>query len=179
MNRPLLILDIDETLVCGKQEPLLRECDFWSCDYFIYLRPHVREFLLKVSEFYDLACWSSATADYLEAIIYRLFVGLTQPLFVWDRSRCTRFYDHFDQRELFVKDLSNLEKGGFELERVLLLDDNPSGLQSGVGNAIFVEPYRGALEDDELVKLLRYLLLIRNTKNFCQLEKTKWRSQLV
>ncbi|MDQ5932911.1 MAG: hypothetical protein QG574_195 [Cyanobacteriota bacterium erpe_2018_sw_21hr_WHONDRS-SW48-000092_B_bin.40] len=177
LSRPLLILDIDETLIHGREEPLDRPCEFPAGQYHIYERPHLNQFLNIVSEQYDLACWSSATHDYLEIVVNTITKDLAAPLlFVWDRSRCTRRTDFTLQEEYFLKDLHKVKKKGFDLDRVLILEDEPRKVNRHFGNAIFVRPYLGALDDCELPKLASYLESIASISNFRDLEKRNWRS---
>ena len=178
LPRPLLILDIDETLIHGREEPLDRPCEFLAGRYHIYERPHLNQFLQSVSELYDLACWSSATHDYLEIVVNTITKDLFSPLlFVWDRSRCTRRTDFTLQEEYFLKDLQKVKKKGYDLARVLILEDEPRKVNRHFGNAIFVKPYVGALDDDELPKLASYLRSVADVPNYRVLEKRNWRSR--
>lgn len=157
--------------------PLARECDLRVFDYYVYLRPHVRLFLASVSEWYDLACWSSATRLYLAAVMKELMAGLAvEPLFVWDRRRCTRQFDFAEQEEFFLKDLKKVRRNGYDLDRVLILEDEPRKVRRHFGNAVYVKPFEGSLDDDELLKLALYLQSIHGVANFRQLEKRSWRS---
>ena len=45
-----------------------------------------------------------------------------------------------------------------------------------VHDAIFVKPYVGALDDDELPKLASYLQSVADVPNYRVLEKRNWRS---
>lgn len=176
-QRPLLILDIDETLIHGREIPLDRECDFRAGEFYIYLRPNVQRFLGAVSEFYDLACWSAASKDYLDVVLNELTSGLDCTLrFVWDRSRCTRRVDFVHQEEYFLKDLRKVKRKGFDLTRVLILEDEPRKVHRHFGNAIYVKPFEGAEDDDELLKLGTFLESIRAIPDFRKLEKRFWRS---
>ncbi len=177
MSKPLLVLDVDETLIHGREEPLERAADFRAEIFHIYLRPHVREFFDSVSVDYDLACWSSATKDYLDIILEKLMVDAAQLLFIWDRSRCTRRFDFTLQEEFFLKDLRKVKRQGYDLNRVLILEDEPRKVNRNFGNAIYVRPYLGAIEDDELLKLASYLKFISKTENFRTLEKRSWRAK--
>ena len=59
---------------------------------------------------------------------------------------------------------------------MLILEDEPRKVNRHFGNAIFVKPYVGALDDDELSKLASYLKSIASVPNFRDLEKRNWRS---
>lgn len=179
LSRPLLILDIDETVIHGRERPLNRPGDFCAGQYHIYERPYLAQFLSECSEVYDIACWSAATHDYLEIVVNNLAKYLSTPLvFVWDRSRCTVRTDFALQEQFFLKDLHKVKRKGYDLERVLILEDEPRKVNRNFGNAIYVRPYVGDLDDDELPKLARYLRSIADITNFRQLEKRNWRSSL-
>jgi TFIIF-interacting CTD phosphatase-like protein len=177
MDRPLLILDIDETLIHGTEISLGRPGDFMAGDYHIYLRPHVEEFLLTVYSGYNLACWSSASESYLSIIMAELMPHPElQPLFTWDRRRCTPRLDIASDRFYFLKNLKKVRRRGYDLRRVLILEDEPIKVNRHYGNAVYVKPFFGDVEDSELLKLSRYLLSIQYTPNFRELEKRDWRT---
>ncbi len=98
-------------------------------------------------------------------------------MFVWDRSRCTRRTDFTLQEEYYLKDLQKVKKKGYDLARVLILEDEPRKVNRHFGNAIFVKPYVGALDDDELPKLASYLQSVADVSNYRVLEKRNWRSR--
>jgi RNA polymerase II subunit A small phosphatase-like protein len=56
-TRPLLILDLDETLIFGSEDELDRSCDFRVGPFFIYQRPSLHEFLTAVKQHHDLAIY--------------------------------------------------------------------------------------------------------------------------
>ena len=178
-DRPLLVLDVDETLLHGAEMPLGRECDLRVGVFFIYMRPHVELFLTSVAEHYDLAVWSSATRGYLKEVVKALMVGQKAPLlFVWDRTSCTRRLDPVKLDHFFLKDLKKVKSKGFDLTRVLILEDEPRKVQKHYGNAVYVQPFEGGLDDDELLKLALYLQSIADTADFRALEKRNWREQI-
>lgn len=69
-------------------------------------------------------------------------------------------------------------KGYASKESILIVDDTQSKLRRNYGNAIYPTAYRGNPADDELKKLLRYLIKIKDVSNFRSLEKRNWKSQL-
>lgn len=177
MKRPLLILDVDETLIHGTTVPLETACDFRAGEFHIYERPHVKEFLESVAKSYDLACWSSATEDYLQIIMNQIISEKTKLLFCWDRSRCTRRMDFVMQEEFFLKDLRKIKRLGYDLSRVLILEDEPRKVFRNYGNAVYVRPFFGQRDDSELLKLASYLLSIKDIENFRAVDKRAWRAQ--
>ncbi len=176
MDRPLLILDIDETLIHGVEIPLEHPCDFRAGQFHIYKRPHVDQFLGSASKFYDLACWSSATAEYLEIVLSEIIPNNLNLLFSWDRSRCTRRMDFVLQEEFFLKDLRKIRRKGLDINRILILEDEPRKVFRNYGNAIYVRPFVGQSEDSELLNLASYLASIKMEQNFRNLDKRSWRS---
>ena len=83
LDRSLLILDLDETLIHAREEAINRSADFQVFDYYVYRRPYLTEFLNRVRSDFDLAVWSSGSDDYVTAVVEHLF-GTGYPLrFVW------------------------------------------------------------------------------------------------
>jgi len=89
MNLPLLILDLDETLICGVPTPMDRPPHLWVAEYAIYRRPHLDEFVGRVRSAYQLAVWTSATASYAGPVVRGIFPPDLPLVFDWSRERCT------------------------------------------------------------------------------------------
>lgn len=173
--RPLLVLDVDETLWHGLETPI---------GVSFLLRPHLREFLEQVGERYDLAVWSSATADWLEAgfDVVRQEAGFDLPascFFVWDRSRCAlkRTEDgEYERRKPARKLRAGWIRAKYPRERILAVDDTPAKWACGYGHLVRVREWTGDQRDDELLLLAAYLLGLAEQPNFRSLEKRGWRS---
>jgi RNA polymerase II subunit A small phosphatase-like protein len=176
MSRPLLILDLDETLIYGSTTPSASEPDFRCGDYFIHKRPFVDEFIGACSRPYALAVWTSSTSDYARCLTQRLFVDV--PLeFLWARDRCTCRFDAELQDHYWVKDLRKVRRAGFDLSRVLVVDDTPQKLERNYGNLVVVPEFTGDFADRELPGLARYLLsLAESEEDFRNVEKRRWRT---
>jgi carboxy-terminal domain RNA polymerase II polypeptide A small phosphatase len=182
----LLILDLDETLLHARAEPLPhRPADFELFGYHVYLRPHLPAFLREASRHFELAVWSSASDDYVAEIVRRIVPAEVPLSFVWGRSRCTYCLDHARVEQYgytdhqshydFVKPLLKLRRRGYRLERVLIVDDTPAKARRNYGNAIYPAEYLGAPDDQELPRLLRYLVSLKDMDNVRRLEKRFWR----
>jgi RNA polymerase II subunit A small phosphatase-like protein len=175
-SRPLLILDIDETLIFGTETELARTANFRVGPFHIYQRPHVAEFLEGAASDFDLAIWSSATIDYVAAIAAKICPSQISLRFVWGRERCTQ-RTNFESAEIeYIKDLKKVKRLGYDINRILFLDDTASKLARNFGNAIYVRPYEGGTTDDELPRLLRFLESIKDACNYRTIEKRGWRS---
>lgn len=174
-SRILLILDVDETLIFGSETPLAWQPNCQVGPYFVYRRPHLAEFLLACQQHFDLAVWSSSSADYLDAVISALFPQKIELRFVWSRGRCVQRFDPEWHTYYFVKDLKKVKRKGYDLDRVLIVDDTPQKIERNFGNAIYVKPYFGESDDRELLRLQPFLESLRLVPNVRQIEKRDWR----
>ena len=163
IHRPLLILDLDETLIPGAEKTLHREADFKVGPFHIYKRPGLDTFLSKVDCYYDLAIWSSATGDYVHEIAGALRASV-------------KIIDEEWVEPVYLKDLKKIKRRGYHLERALILEDSPKKVSRNYGNAIYISKFIGSDEDRELIKLADFLVQIHTAENFRKIEKRGWRS---
>ncbi len=187
--RPLLILDLDETLVHATTTQIRGDFDFQVYQYFVYQRPGLTDFLTHCDKYFDLAVWSSASDDYVQAVVKKIFPTHLNLAFVWGRSRCTRFrlpevdeqgflsLDYASKYE-FAKRLKKAARRGFDLKKMLIVDDTPEKVSQHYGNAIYIKPYLGEDDDRELLHLATYLLSLREVENVRTIEKRHWRSEV-
>jgi len=75
MNRLLLVLDLDETLVHATSPPLGRPCDFMTEEFFVYVRPGLTEFLEGIVNDFEVAVWTSSSEAYARQFTQRAFGG--------------------------------------------------------------------------------------------------------
>lgn len=176
-SNPLLILDVDETLIYAAEIPLDRKADFILGRYHVYRRPQLDTFLRACQTKFQIAFWSSSTSDYLAGILHRILTDDLQPDFVWGRERCVRRYDPELQEECFVKDLQKVRRLGYELARVLIVDDTPAKVQRNYGNAIYVSPFYGDAADGELSELSEYLVRLAEVADVRRIEKRGWKKR--
>ena len=173
---PLLILDLDETLIHASEVELNRTCDFRAGPYFAYTRPGLKDFLTLVSENFELAVWSSSSADYVSSVLNSIWPDSIPLQFSWSRDRCTSVYHSEYQSYYWVKDLRKVKRRGFDLKRVLIVDDEPRKLSRNYGNAIYISPFEGDRSDRDLTLLAGYLNEIALSQDFRRLEKRNWRT---
>ncbi len=179
MGRPLLVLDLDETIWHG-----VLEADAPEGVRFL-LRPHLRAFLETVRVHYDLAVWTAAGEDWMQAglAVVRLETSFDlgkQAVFLWHRSRCTPRRRPDGEYE-FVKHARKFRakwlRDRYPRERILVLDDQPSNYASGYGHLIKVRSWTGEQDDRELEALAAYLVSVAGEPDLCRLEKRGWRSR--
>lgn len=185
-DKTLLILDLDETLIHATEMELAYPADFKLDRYFVYQRPFLRAFIDEMKEYFQLAVWSSASDDYVQAISDKIFTPDDQLRFVWGRSRCTyrrnfeaanlrNYSDHYQ----YIKVLKKVKKLGFDLTRILIVDDTPHKAQANYGNAIYPKPYEGDPVDYELQLLAEYLKRLSEATNVRKIEKRGWRTSVL
>ena len=76
-----------------------------------------------------------------------------------------------------IRPLKKVKRKGYDLERILIIDDSPHKSKLNYGNAIYPKPYKGETEDNELIKLINYLESIKDEPNFRKIEKRNWRKK--
>ena len=170
----LLILDLDETLIYATEKPLERRADFQTKLYYVYKRPHVAEFLKFYREHFSVAVWTTAGADFAEAVVEKVFPLDYSLEFLWSREKCTKVYSADKLEYYFVKDLTKVKRKGYRLEDVLMVDDTLKKLERHYGKLIRVTEWLGDANDSELLILTQYLLELKDVPNVRKVEKRGW-----
>jgi RNA polymerase II subunit A small phosphatase-like protein len=179
-QRPLLVLDLDETLVHAEEFAKALQGltpDFTTSEYVVYKRPHLDEFLSRMWKHYDIAVWSAAGTLYVNRVVEVIFADHKQPVFVFSGVRTTRRFDHDRMEAYYIKDLKKVRKRGFDLRRVLIVDDLQLNAQRNFGNAVYVDEFNGEKDDNELLLLADYLEQLAASPNFRTVEKRYWRKE--
>jgi TFIIF-interacting CTD phosphatase-like protein len=176
-NKILLILDLDETLIHAREEPLNQTHSFKYEQYYVYVRPYLSEFLNSVRSDFQLAIWSSADDMYVENIIRRIKIPKIEFDFIWGKSKCTLRRNFEIDQYVHEKQLKKLKKR-YSIDRILVVDDSPEKLVSNYGNAIYIQPFEGDQSDDELLALSSFLHQIKEISNVRKTEKRGWRDRI-
>jgi Dullard-like phosphatase family protein len=184
MEKKTLILDIDETLIHSKittEEPLHPDfkANFIPIEgenYETMKRPYVDQFLDYVQKNWTIAFWTSATEDYALGILENL--GIKYWDFLYHRDNCTQGIIYNEEgmpdKQVTFKKLSKLSKRGYNLDKVLVIDDTKEAHTHNYGNLILISRFVGDLNDNQLLKMIDYLELIKKESNFRSLEKRDW-----
>jgi carboxy-terminal domain RNA polymerase II polypeptide A small phosphatase len=173
----LLILDLDETLIHSSEHELERAADFRVGSYFTYKRPHLESFLEVCFQHFEVAVWTASTEDYASEIVAEIF-GTRALKFFWSRERCTlRYFEDIGER-MYTKPLAKVRKLGFDLTRVIAVDDKAENFYDAYGNLVQVRSFLSDSSDTELQKLAQYLPRLARETNIRKLEKRRWRSAL-
>lgn len=173
---PLLILDLDETLVHANEDPLPIGAGWRIGPYHVYKRPHVDTFLSSMAPLYRLAAWTSSGIDYAAELIPKVFAGY-QLEFAWDTTRCTVRTNIETGDRYRLKNLKKVFRRGYDKHRTLIVDDTPEKVAKQYGNHIQIREFTGDMADCELRLLALYLHHIHDNPDFRSLDKRGWRSQ--
>ena len=173
-GKMLLVLDLDETLIHSSQKEFADvRSDFCIGDYWVYNRPFLNEFLDFVYNNFKVGIWSSASDDYVEAIMKQILPKDYAIEFVWGRTKCSLKRDYDLDSYFYTKPLKKLKNKGYLLERILIVDDSNEKVKDNFGNAIYVKAFTG-VPDDELKKLMCYLDSLKDLTNVKMIEKRDW-----
>jgi RNA polymerase II subunit A small phosphatase-like protein len=176
LDRKLLVLDLDETLVHATDQPLARAEDFKAGPYHVYRRPHLSEFIAFALARFHVGVWTSSGEQYAARVVESVFpAGALQ--FVWASQRCTVARDWQTGEYCTLKKLGKLKRKGYRLDSIIAVDDTPSKYERSFGNLVAVQEYLGAEQDDELLLLMRYLDRLSKIANVRTVEKRRWRTE--
>ena len=148
-KRGLLILDLDETLVHTSYSPI-SGVEFCSRRglFYLYERPHLREFLDRCATEFDLAIWSASKADYVRWVIKSTVLRKYKFAFINTRKNCKRIFGKHGNIE-YQKDITPFFS---QYEKVIILDDFPK-MVSPIEYCIKATEYRDG-DDDFLLNIL-------------------------
>jgi carboxy-terminal domain RNA polymerase II polypeptide A small phosphatase len=186
--KKLLVLDLDETLIHASETPLARAPDFKVFGYSVYRRPYLSEFLAFCHAHFAVAVWSSASDDYVQAIVRQIFAQPERLVAVWGASKTTIRRSHPGDCDRFgqplpeyhdQKRLQKLTRFSWSLDNMLMVDDSHEKCSVNFGNAIYPAPFYGDATDDELCYLAGYLHSIKHSDRVRRLEKRGWRASAV
>ena len=175
---PLLVLDLDETIIYSTDEVISGLQVFRSSGYHVHARPHLTPFLNSVALHYRVAVWTAASMPYAIDIVRETFPKDLTPAFIWAYERCTLKRDFDEDAWIATKPLVKIKRSrGIPLERILIVEDDPLKVRCNYGNAVYVKPFQGNPSDNELKHLTEYLRELATEDDFRRVEKRGWRQK--
>lgn len=182
----LLILDLDECLIHSVHNTQVNEMsyDFYK-DSFDVLdgmyrtmkRPHLKDFLNYAFNNFKISVWTAASADYASDVLKNIGINETDLEFFYSEKNCTPKYNYGDGWGMgsivYHKKISKLSKRGWNMEKVLMIDDKPEYIDS-YGNVIGIKPFYGDNSDSDLLSMIKYLDLIKDKENYRRIDKRNW-----
>lgn len=149
-----LVLDLDETLVHSSFKPvphsdfiLSIEMDGITHKVYVLKRPGVDEFLLRMSQFYELVIFTASLDKYANPLLDLLDTHKTISGRLY-REHCTR------QGQTYVKDLSRL---GRKLGHTLIIDNSPYSYALHLNYAVPILSWFDDPHDTELLDMMPFL----------------------
>lgn len=144
--KKLIIFDLDETLIHSAYTPIEGVALKVRRGFFyLYERPHLKDFLDRCAIEYDLAIWSASKADYVRWIIRSTVLSDYSFVFINTRKNCKRIFGNGGRVE-YLKDLTAYLP---QYEKVIMLDDVPK-MVSPIECCIKAPEFRGG-EDEFLM----------------------------
>lgn len=165
--KPLLVLDLDETLIhCPKEET--RGCDYTmlvpgtSTIISFNVRPYAQEFLEEMSEKFIIYVFTASDASYARTIVnfidpQRKFIAR-----IIDRRYCCA-----STKGYVVKDLRIFGKES-KVRHTLLVDNSPYCMLPQLKNGIPILPFYKSKTDRELLELKEYLKKLSELPNMVE-----------
>jgi Dullard-like phosphatase family protein len=173
---PVLVLDLDETLVycCnfdGSQASYQVIVSYPSkhsestVHAKMTVRPHAREFLEEASLHYDLVVYTASESDYAVAVCQILDPERKCIQHIYSREFCVKTEKGFK-----VKDLRFVV--GQDTSKVLLLDNSAYCFAPQIHNGIPVLSFTYEENDSELLSLLNFLRMLKDQSDMIEFNKS-------
>ena len=169
-DKKTLVLDLDETLVHSIGEGAVDSSspsDFTiqveqqnsSHDVHVMVRPHVEEFLERMSKRYELVIFTASISKYANPLLNVIDKTGNIPFRLF-REHCTLI------NTAFIKDLSLL---GRELKDIVILDNNPTAYALNHYNGFPIKSWFDDKKDNELIKIspiLEFLSYVPDVRDY-------------
>ena len=172
-NKKTLVLDLDETLVhsVGGMENgeggepqhdfiiQIPQSNNSSHDVHVMVRPHVEEFLQRMSKRFELVIFTASISKYANPLL-NIVDKMGYVPFRLFREHCTLI------NTAFVKDLNLL---GRDAKDIIILDNNPTAYSLNHYNGFPIKSWFDDKNDDELLKIcpiLEFLSYVPDVREY-------------
>lgn len=146
MNKKLIILDLDNTLIYASYSKLPAKILFRYSKYLpIYERPHAKEFVKKCHTIGDIVVYTTAVRDYAGKVCEHLQIN---PVELFSREECLILNNEY------VKSVPDFYFDSYDY--ITIIDDNPDVWDTKSHKKcriISVPPFTGDVGDYELMKI--------------------------
>lgn len=156
LPKPLLILDLDETIIHTTNQRIDTAWDFETTNFYVYIRPGLAKFIEAIQAHYKLAVWTAATKEYTSTILSGLPFSENDCEFVWTRQDCD-FRASECGATLPIKNTAKI-KASYPDATTVIIDDKPEFVVFDIEKVIPVKPFYGNQNDQELERVLAALL---------------------
>lgn len=166
LSKPNLVLDLDETLIYGMAVDSLERHSFYTSHanyltqfsfsggvYVILYRPNLFEFLLEISEFFELHVYTNSSERYCNEIVRSISSKLGYNPFKSIKFRTNFSYPY-----------KHLTEIGLSQSDTVVIDDIIGVWPGDTNNVIEIKKFEGA-DDEELVKICEFLMDLHEEHN--------------
>ncbi len=143
MDKPILVLDLNGTLLCRNKNGTLR-----------YTRPYLEEFLQYAYNNFYVMVWTSGTQKKMQPIVEQIF-GNDYLLCEWYRDKCVPSQNGKNPWSV-CKDVSKIHEIYGNVQ-VFIIDDSKEKIigLSEYDTYINIKEFRGEKNDRELLRFLQ------------------------
>lgn len=166
-QKKTVIFDLDETLIhCMNEE----NSQFYPDQHRIFLetknnivpfsvniRPHAKEVLMRLSKHFNLAVFTAGEETYAEKVLELL--DAEKKLFH------DRYYRNHCYKNFCEENIKDLRIFGESLENMVIIDNSFQAFSFQKNNGIPIIPFTDDQEDDQLLKLERFLINTLNSSS--------------
>ena len=177
-KKPLLVLDLDETLIhCPKEET--KGCEYTmlvpgtSVIISFNVRPFVQEFLEEMSKIFLVYVFTASDASYARTIVNFIDPQRKYISRIIDRRFCCA-----SSKGYVVKDLRIFGKEN-KVRNILLVDNSPYCMLPQLKNGIPILPFYRSKSDRELLELKDYLKKLADLPNMVEANSEHFRMNLL
>lgn len=178
--KPLLVLDLDQTLISTVNQHFEKptfSIQFPDWQGHFKIRPMVVPTLNILTNWYQIAIWTGGGQVYADAItqeIWKLLKDVPPPVAIWSSNHVTEY------KNFFYKDLGKYSKLGFDLKRVILVDDADYNFKHNPKNTIQITPYFSSVDEynGDFFEVYKFLSKHRDVEVFQTLDYVNWRAGL-
>lgn len=155
-HRPLLVLDLDETLVHASVETsdgnhdvaFVVEMNNQKINVYVKIRPLAREFLRRVAMMFEVCVFTASLAPYADRVVDYLDPAGQLVHHRLYREHCTNVEGNY------IKDMSLM---GRSMERIAIVDNSPVAYSFQPENAIPILSWFDDRNDRELMEMMPML----------------------
>jgi hypothetical protein len=162
-QKKLVILDLDETLCCARKFPLQTSLPF-TCPknmFYVYERPHVREFLKFVFEHFTVGFWSAGSPLYVQDVLSYLLAPNQIPEFIFTSEHC--LFPEPENKDSIRTAVKPLRIIAPCLDNIVHIDDQQNVFRENWVNGILIASFDDPCfqeKDQELIRIMHVLKYI-------------------
>jgi CTD small phosphatase-like protein 2 len=171
-HRPLIVLDLDETLVHASVERCTAHDVSFVVDMgtqqitvYVKIRPFAKEFLQRVSQLFEVCVFTASLAPYADQVVDYLDPARKLVHHRLFREHCSNIEGSY------IKDLRLL---GRPMERVAIVDNSPVAYSFQPENAVPITSWFDDASDNELLAIMP---LLEHFSTSCDIFSTNRRFQ--